>query len=212
MRFWNAYAGATVVALLVIGATIYWNFFGPYKASESSLQYASAQLVFTAVAIMAVVFSLLYATHQFRRSLARPVIELAFDEMGNKRKHIRLSQVKELNIPIYAYNKGDRVATTYQIELKIPNIFEGYLVREREGDRLDGKPTDDHNAFIVSFYSYNKPEYICFVSKYVPIGKVRLKVDDAAGLKSRVIEILYKVFGDWGEPQEGSLKLELPER
>jgi len=212
MRFWHVYAGATVVALLVIGATIYWNFFGPYKASEPSLQYANAQLVFTATAIMAVIFSLLYATHQFRRSLARPIIELAFDKMGNKRTHIGLSQVEKLEIPIYAYNKGDRVATTYQIELKIPNVFEGYLVREREGDRLYGKPTDDHNAFIVSFYSYNKPEYICFVNKYVPIGQVRLKVDDVARLKSRVIEIIYKVFGDWGDLQEGSLKLELPER
>ncbi len=208
MRFWRVYVGATIVALLVIGSTIYGSFFGPYKPSEPSLQYAEAQLVFTAVAIIAVLFSLLYATHQFRRSLARPVIELAFDEMGNKRKHIGLSQVKQLDIPIYAYNKGDRVATTYQIELKIPNVFEKYLVRAREGDRLDGKQTGEPDRFTISFYSYNQPEYTCFVGKYVLIGKVRLKVTDELKLPSQNLRIAYTIFGDWGDHQENSLKLE----
>jgi len=214
MRFWRVYAVATIVVILVIGFTVYWSFFSPHSPQELSLQYTKALLIFTAATLIAVVFTVLYATYQFRISLARPIIKLTLDEMGATKKSIDLGvqQIKQFDIPIYACNQGNKVATTYQIELRIPNVFEKYLVREREGDRLDGKPTDDHNAFIVSFYSYNKPEYICFINKYVLIGKVRLKADDVAGLKSRIIEIPYKVFGDWGESQEGSLKLELQER
>ena len=209
MRFWNVYAGATVVALLVIGATIYWNFFGPYKPSDSALQYASAQLVFTAVVIIAVVFSLLYATHQFRRSLARPDIELAVDETGNKGKGIALSKVKQLDIPIYAHNKGNRVATTYQIELKIPNVFEHYLFCEQNVGRLPGKQTDEPDRFAVSFYSYDQPEYMCFVGKPVLIGRVRLNVSDELKLPSQNLKIAYTIFGDWGEGREGSLELKI---
>jgi hypothetical protein len=214
MRFWRVYVVATIVVILVIGLAVYWSFFSPYSPQELSLQYAKAQLIFTAVTLVALVFTLLYATYQFRISLARPIMKLTLDEMGATKKSIDLGmqQIKRFDIPIYAYNQGNKVATIYQIEFRIPNVFERYLVREQEGDRLDGKATDDRNAFIVSFYSYNKPEYICFINKYVPIGKVRLKVDDVAGLKSKIVEIPYKVFGDWGEPQEGSLKLELQGR
>jgi len=211
MRFWQVYMGAIIVILLVIGATIYWNFFSPFRPQEASLQYASAQLVFTTVTIMGIVFSLLYATYQFRRSLARPIIKLTFDEMGATKKSIDLGvqQITALDIPIYAYNKGNKVATMYQIELRIPSVFERYLVRAQEGDRLDGKVIDDSSVFTVSFYSYNKPEYACFIDKYVPIGKARLRVGNTVKSKSKNLKIAYKIFGDWGESQEGTLKLEL---
>lgn len=208
MRFWHVYVVGVVATLAVIGWTIYWNFFSPSKPSDPLLQYANAQLSFSGVVVISVVFSLLYTTYQFRRSLSRPVVELAFDEMGNKRKHIGLSQVKQLDIPIYAYNKGNRVATTYQIELKIPNVFEKYLVCARNEDRLYGKQTDEPDRFAVSIYSYNQPEYMCFVGKYVLIGKVRLKVRDELKLLSQNLKITYTIFGDWGESRGGSLKLE----
>ena len=72
LQFWQVYVGAGIVTILVIGVTIYWNFFGPYRPAEPQLQYATAQLVFTAVGILGIIFSLLFATHQFAQSQRKP--------------------------------------------------------------------------------------------------------------------------------------------
>lgn len=59
---WAGFLVSAIVALLIIGVTIYWNFFGPYRPQDDQLKYASAQLVFTTVGISGIVFSLLFAT------------------------------------------------------------------------------------------------------------------------------------------------------
>lgn len=209
MGFWrNFYWPAIIVIILVLGAIIWSCFFSPLAPEENWLKYASAQLLFNVVVIIGIVFSLLFATARFRKSLARPSLKLTFDEKGatDIPLNIGQQQQQDLKIPIYAYNKGDKVANTYQIQLEIPNIFERYLIRESEGDRLDGKPSSVLNAFVVSFYSYGKAEYTCYVDKYVPIGKIRLKAGKVFDIKSKTLILNYKIFGDWGEYQKGSLK------
>ena len=100
------------------------------------------------------------------------------------------------------------MAITYQIQLVVPTIFERYLIREVEGDRLDGKPSViDTNMFVVSFYSYSKPEYTCYVDKYTPIGRLRLKRGKKTDIKSTKLKIKYAIFGDWGEHQHGALEI-----
>ena len=116
-------------------------------------------------------------------------------------------QSSELLIPIYAYNKGNKVASTYQIQLEIPTVFENYLIREIEGDRLNGKLSTEANTFLVSIYSYDKPEYTCYVDKYVPIGKIRLRTNKGLDIKAKTLQLNYKIFGDWGEHQKGSLRI-----
>jgi len=210
MGFWrNYYWPATIVVILVLGAIIWSCFFSLLAPEEDSLKYANAQLLFSAVATIGIIFSLLFATAQFRKSLARPNLKLTFGESQKTKTSINLAQQQpsEQLIPIYAYNKGDKVASTYQIQLEMPNIFERYLVRELEGDRLGGKPSSNANTFVVSFYSYDKPEYICFVDKYVPIGRIRLRIDKRLDIKSKTLKLNYKIFGDWGEHQKGSLKI-----
>jgi len=214
VRFWKLYLVPTIVVMLLIGSIVWWNFFSEFKPNEILVRYANAQLAFSAVTIMGIVFTLLYATHQFRRSLAKPDIKLTFDETGATKKFMDLEeqQNKDLLIPIYAYNGGNKVASIYQIELKVPNVFESYLIRAQEDDRLDGKSIGDPNTFTVYFNSENKLAYTSFVDKYVAIGKLRLRKGSGAKLKSANRKITYTIFGDWPESQEGSLLFELREK
>ena len=207
--FLKVYLPTAVVASTVIGIIVYWSFFSSNRHSEPSLQYAHAQLMFSMVVVLAVIFTLLYATHQFRRSLARPNMRLVLDESGAKKKHFTLYKGKALDIPIYAYNSGDRIAATYQIELTIPKDFERYLVLAKEGTRLDGNDTGHLNSFTVSFYNYDVPEYVCFIGKYVLIGLLRLSGVRQPDLHSQNLKVDYRVFGDWGASQAGSLTVHI---
>ena len=91
--------------------------------------------------------------------------------------------------------------------MEIPTVFERYLICELGGDRLGGKPSGNANTFVVSFYSHNEPEYICYVDKYTAIGKLRLIQGKRADIKSKKLKIKYAIFGDWGEHQQGSLEI-----
>lgn len=212
MRFREIYWKATIVAILVIGLIVWYCLYSPFASQDEAIKYAQAQLYFSVVVIIGIIFSLLYATAQFRKSLARPNLKLTFDEEDVTKIFLNVEQ-KEFVIPIYAYNKGDKVASTYQIQLEIPSIFEKYLIRESEGDRLPGKPSGgattfgSADTFVVTFYSYNKPEYTCYIDKYIPIGKIRLRAREGFYIKSKTLELDYKIFGDWGEHQKGSLQI-----
>ncbi len=207
MSFWrNYYWPATIFVILILGAILWSCFWSPFALQEDSLKYANAQLLFSAVATIGIIFSLLFATAKFRKSLSRPLLKLTFDESGTTRKSIDMGQ-EEHTIPIFAYNKGDKIASTYQIQLEIPSIFEKYLIRELEGDRLSGKPSGGADTFVVTFYSGDKPEYTCYVDNYTHLGTLRLRRRKELAIKSTRLRITYVVFGDWGESQKGSLEI-----
>lgn len=218
MRFNKIYWTAAAIVVTVLAVFIYSYVWGPWSHMESVERISMAQLYFSALGSIGVVFALIYATVQVRKSTARPHLKIVIgeDRVTKTSLTVPLTALEERqswqeDLILYIYNDGNSVSDLYNIQFELPSVFNPYLETSNEEYGVTsntGKLSPDSKLVIIPFSTHKLAEYACFVGEYISIGKMCLRItpenkDSYPGY----FNIEYRIFGNWADKQEGSLAI-----
>ena len=218
MDFGRVFWTATFVILSVLGVLTYQYVWGTWSTLAVAERNGIAQIYLGSITLVAIVFTLLYATVQFRKAIAKPQIKIIVDQnRGTKTSICTTNRADgvlgdEASLNLYVYNDGNLVAELYSIEFKIPSIFNPIFYTidtDHYGvETLSGIPEGQSSTIV--FYSRRADEYVSYVHKPVHIGRITIYVtpDDKDKVPKK-FKINYQVFGSWADKQEGSLDISL---
>ncbi len=218
MSFWKVFWIAIFVIAAAIGVLLYQYFCGSLSALQIDERSAIAQIYLGSITLVAVVFTLLYATFQFRKALSKPKLRIVVDQNRETKtsiittKSARGGLADEASINLYVYNDGNLVADLYSIEFTIPSIFNPALITadtDHYGvQTIIGIPEGQLST--ITFYSRRADEYVSYVHKLVHIGNMIMNVtQDTRDKVPKKFKISYQIFGSWADKQEGSLDVSL---
>ncbi len=218
MGFWKVFCIAIVVIVAAVGLLLYQYFCGSWSTLQVAERNGIAQIYLGTVSVIAIVFTLLYSTFQFRKALAKPQLRIVVGQnMGTKTsisttKSARGALTDEASLNLYVYNDGNLVADLYSIEFTIPSIFKPEFITadtDHYGvQTLTGIP--DGQLSTITFYSHRADEYISYVHKLVNIGKMIINItQDTKDKVPKRFKISYQIFGSWADKQQGSLDISL---
>jgi hypothetical protein len=206
--YWAAAIVAFVITVVFIVSAFLSN-----PSEELLPKYALAELYVSAFAFLAVWLTLFFIIVQLRKTMARPLIEVAFNKSGEQQATLIYRDGKlEAGLPHpWLINKGNAVARYFQIDFIIPeNIgnpsVSNYLYTMYISFVKFVKDTGD---YILSYT--NEGRYTLFVNR--PYSDPNMVFWAAIDTKKCIevykdsFEIKYKVYGDWAETQEGKLKI-----
>ncbi len=163
---------------------------------------ATAQLIFTIVGFAGAVYALYATLVQLRKSMAKPLIKVAFNEKGEQQATLTYNDGKPLELPaLWLINEGNAISRYFQIDFIIPeNIGKQsqYVSIARDDGKYIYSYTCDgkHTLFV------NKPYLGPNISAAIDTNKC-IKVNEDS------FEIKYRIYGDWAETQEGKLKVNI---
>ena len=193
--------GAIVVIALAIGLPFLSN------PSEDLLpKFALSQLAFSAVAFLIVFLALYFTMVQFRKSMAKPIIKVAFYE--SREQSFTLTYKDNLptnNLPIlWLINEGNAITRYFQIDLIIP---------ENIAKTSASNMVKNNGNYIFSYI--NDADYTLFVERPQKFQNLNLStlIDDQKCIKSseKSFPLKYRIYGDWAETQKGELTLRIQE-
>lgn len=194
---------AGIVALLVVGITIYSSFYSPWRPQDAQLQYDNAQLIFTVVGIVGIVFSLLFATHQFARSQRSPQLRLVFADSLKTSAIVQIPPTGEKNQDVHlsVVNDGNTVAIWFEVIVDLSNItWQGNYVAPAWA-----QVGEQYESNLSGFRLWSFGRVAVFTSTPLKIGCVQFLIVSAQ--RQSKYEIPYQINGDWGAPTKGSLWL-----
>ena len=163
------------------------------------------QLYFSIVAFSVIWITLLLTIRQFRKSMAKPHIKVAFNEKGEQSFTLTYKDNRVTNsLPsLWLINEGNTISRYFQIDFIVPeNIGKqsDYVAIARD----DGK-------YIISYT--NDGKYTLFVNKphLDPnmLFSPAIDTNKCIKISEDVRKIKYRIFGDWAETQEGELKIQV---
>ena len=173
------------------------------------------RLFLNAVAFPGAVIALMVAIAQFRKSMAKPRLKIAFSEDEKTEAAIYISKDKDdkSSLNLWIINTGNAVTKLFQIDFEIPNIFDPGPNRLIGGRFLQNQiisPSSNGDASeetrILSFC--NDVDFCVFVN--CPVKFLTLSLQSILQRYEdyeEEYEIRYRVYGDWAETQEGKLKV-----
>ena len=192
--------GALVIIALAIGLPFLSN------PDEGLLpKFSLSQLSFSAVAFFIVFLALYFTIIRFRKSMAKPLIKVAFNERGEQHATVIYKDGKlTARLPsLWLINKGNAVARYFQIDFIIPENI-GKQSKYISIVRDDGK-------YIISYT--NDGKYTLFVNKpYLDpniVFSAAIDTNKCIKVNEDSFEIKYRIYGDWAETQEGKLKVNI---
>lgn len=192
-------AGGIIAIALAIGLPFISN-----PGTDLLPKFTLAQLAISAIGFIVILVALCYTIVQFRKSMARPRIKVAFNEKGEQQATLIYKGKLTAGLPsLWLINKGNAVARYFQIDFIIPENI-GKQSKDISIVRDDGK-------YIISYT--NDGKYTLFVNKpyldpnivfYAAVDRNKcMKVNEDS------FEIKYRIYGDWAETQEGKLKVNI---
>ncbi len=201
--FWQVYLVAGIVALLVVGMVIYWNFYSPCRPQDAQLQYDNAQLIFTVVGIFGIVFSLLFATHQFARSQRSPQLRLGFADSLKISATVQIPPAGKTihDVHLSVVNDGNTVAIWFEVIVDLSKIpWHGSYVAPAWA-----QVGEQYESNLSGFRLLSFGRVAVFTSTPLKIGVVQFF--NVSAQRQSKYEIPYQINGDWGAPTKGSLWL-----
>ena len=193
-------AGGIIAIALAIVLPFIFN-----PGTELLPQFTSAQVAISAIGFIAILATLCYTIVQFRKSMAKPRIKVAFNE-GGEQEATLIYEGGELTtgLPsLWLINKGNAVARYFQIDFIIPENI-GRQSQYISIVRDDGK-------YIISYT--NDGKYTLFVNKpYLDpniVFSAAIDTNKCMKIHEDSFEIKYRIYGDWAETQEGKLKVNI---
>lgn len=203
--FWQVYAAAGFVSLVVILVTLWASFWGPNKPSDSALQFDLAQLIFTSVGTLAVIFTLLFASQQFGKSQRKPDLRVVFADTSDDTLMLRVPvQGQPLTDLSFALvNRGDALALWFEA---VVNISELPAARSYTGPgwaQAREQCESNSDRFVVRSYG----NAAVFTTASLEIGTIQFH--DLKVARSHKYKVPFRVNGDWGAASQGTLLLEL---
>ena len=193
---------AIIGVLVVIALAIGLPFFS--RPCENLLpNFALSQLALSAVAFFVVFVALVLTIFQFRKSMARPLIKVAFNEKGQQHTTLiyKNGKITAELLPLWLINKGNAVARYFQIDFIIP---------ENIGKQSRYKPiARDNGRYIMP--CTNDGAYTLFVNKPHLGPNISIAIDykKCIQINEDSFEIKYRIYGDWAETQKGKLKVNI---
>jgi hypothetical protein len=212
--WWNIYTKIAIVVIFILGFAIWIAFFSPLL-SFCQIQYIRFQSLLAVVSAIAIIFTLIYATIQFRKLIARPNIKVRFNDSDSNevsavlRKGEREFHTQKI-CDIFVTNTGDAVAMVFQIDFEVP-LSSGIAVPEIYENRFRPYIT-------ISKRTWNNREFlsICnngmpfFVNLPIKVAWLEWRTEPAYSTNLPFnLEIKYSVFGNWSGKQEGTLKVKV---
>lgn len=202
--------GALAIIALAIGL--------PFisKPSEELLpNFSLAQLAFSAVAFFIIFLTLYFTIVQLRKSMAKPKLEVIFGNTGNAETILDILKEVEIKhkLELAVLNKGNAITNYFQIDFYIPSIYKpgianwAQLTQGTPYTQLFSKLEIPKDETIVPFY--NNRQITCFVNKITEIPSLSIRITPENIKEHTKIEIRYKIYGDWAETQEGTLKVKI---
>jgi hypothetical protein len=201
----------TAIAI-VMAALVFVSFYSAINKLNFSEMMALAQVIFTILAFGAVLYTLYYASGQFRKAMAKPLIKVAFNKEGKQQADIiyKGGKVVKTLPSLWLINEGNAIARYFQISFIIPEKIVYIKVGAYITATYESLIKDNAN-YILSYT--NEGRYTLFVNKPYPDPNLAFSaVIDAKKCvyfyKDR-FEIKYRIYGDWAETQEGELKVNI---
>jgi hypothetical protein len=196
----------TWAAYIIIAAALAFVYF--YSESGNlnfSEMMALAQVTFTILAFGAILYTLYYASGQFRKAMAKPLIKVAFNKEGEQQATLiyKDGQFKTSVPHPCLINKGNAVARYFQIDFTIPaNIGNpsAYVPLSKDDENYILSYINEGRYTLFVNRPYSDPNML-FSSAFNPSKCIELNEDS--------FKIKYKVYGDWAETQEGELKVKI---
>lgn len=204
--------GAAVVAFLVI-------FLGlvlpPIFSPELSLleNLGVMQLSFTVLAFFVVFITFILMIRQFRKSMAKPKLKVAFTEDGKTETTIIITQDRKKmhHLNLYIINSGNAITKLFQVEFEIPIILNPSFSRAVVNNippYIPPRPSSNRGKRI--FPLCNDGNYCVFINSPCEFHSLTLHSEPSNYEEYKnEYEIRYTVFGDWAETQEGKLKVSI---
>jgi hypothetical protein len=195
---WTALA-ITVVALVAVFS------YSTINGLSFSETMALTQVLFTILAFSAVLYTLHYASVQFRKSMAKPLIKVAFNDKGEQQATLIYKDGKlKSGLPHpWLIDKGNAVARYFQIDFVFP---ESIIAQSA----IPVLPLFKDNGNYILSYT-NEGRYTLFVNtpRSDPNMLFWAAIDTKKCIKVDSFEIEYRVYGDWAETQKGKLKFNI---
>jgi len=186
-----------ILAILVVTYTLVITYQLNLSYSDS---VSTAALGFAIIAFLVMWITLCFTSVQLTKALAKPKLELSFNETGKTECDVKIKR-GEINVELWIVNKGNAITDFFQVDIVVPIEVLGGLKTNIVG--LVQGHIMEHN--VVSSL-VNKHHFVCFINRPITIPYLNLKVLPGQEYKDRY-ELPYKIYGDWGEPQQGYLKI-----
>ncbi len=193
-----------VLAIVLVSLSLGLAYLVTYELPLSD-RFSAMQLFLSTVAFVGVFIALMVAIAQFRKSMAKPRIKVAFNDKGQQQTTLNYGNgklTKELP-PFWLINEGNAIARYFQIDFVIPKDV-GKLSKNEPNCRQieDGRYTLTYS---------NDGKYTLFVNKAHEGSILDLAIDKdkCFNLNKNSFEIMYRIYGDWAETQEGKLKVNI---
>jgi hypothetical protein len=201
---------AITIVVVSLAFVFYYSTINKLNFSE---MMALAQVVFNILAFAAILYTLYYASGQFRKSMAKPLIEVAFNEKGEQQATLIYKDGKlEAGLPHpWLINKGNAVARYFQINFIIPENIGNPSVSNYLYTLMYISFVKANSDYILSYT--NEGRYTLFVNR--PYSDPNMIFGAAIDTKKCIevykdsFEIKYRIYGDWAETQEGKLKVNI---
>jgi len=163
------------------------------------------QLYFSIIAFSVIWITLLLTIRQFRKSMAKPHIKVAFNEKGEQSFTLTYKDNRVTNgLPnLWLINEGNAISQHFQIVVIIP---------ESIGKSLTYTIITMDNGNCIFSYT-NDEDYTLFVHKPKQPQdmdlSIAIDVNKCIKVSEDVRKIKYRIYGDWAETQEGELKIKV---
>jgi len=192
-----------VLAIVLVSLILGLAYLATYGLPLSD-RFSAMLLSLSTVAFVGVFIALMVAIAQFRKSMAKPLIKVAFNKKGEQQATLIYKDGKlTTDLPsLWLINKGNAVARYFQIDFIIPENI-GKQSRYTHIARDDGKYIIPHT---------NDGKYTLFVNQYLDSGtrlSAAIDTKKCAEADEDSFEIKYRIYGDWAETQEGTLKVKI---
>ena len=192
-------AGGIIAIALAIGLPFISN-----PGTDLLPKFTLAQLAISGIGFIVILVTLCYTIVQFRKSMAKPLIKVAFNEKGEQRTTLIYKGKLTAGLPsLWLINKGNAVARYFQIDFIIP---------ENIGKQSKYIPIVRDDGKCVISYT-NDGKYTLFVNKpYLDpniVFSAAVDTNKCMKVNEDSFEIKYRIYGDWAETQEGKLKVNI---
>jgi len=203
-------SGFVVLIIVILLILLLPPFLFKFNYSET---LGTQQLYFSIVAFSVIWITLLLTIRQFRKSMAKPHIKVAFNEKGDQSFTLTYKDNRVTNsLPrLWLINEGNAIAQHFQIDVIIPkSITEPESKIKTLTETIS---TRDNGNCIFSYTNTNDKDDILFVHKPKQPKNldffIAIDTNKCIEASEDVCKIKYRIYGDWAETQEGELKIKV---
>jgi len=174
-------------------------------------RFALARLALQAAAFPAIFLALYFNLVQLRKSIAKPLIKVAFNERGEQSFTLTYKDNESTSNlpPLWLINDGKAISQHFQIVVIIP---ESIVIPDSIGKILTYTRITRDNGNCIFSYT-NDEDYTLFVHKPKQPQDMNLSIaidnHKCMKLPKNNFKLRYYIYGDWAETQEGELTVKI---